>query len=77
MTLSDVLELMDWYDPNKTYEVTKHSARSLKAAQGYTLAGEIPDSTSSQDGTMLVWEVPDNPEPVTTKSFLRNLWPKE
>ncbi len=52
------LEAMEGYSADKEYLVAKHSDKARQRSLGRVFAGEIPDSTGSQDGTMQVWEVP-------------------
>ncbi len=60
--MRELLEAMEGYDSAKEYVVAKHSASASQLRQGRRFAGEIPDSTGEQSGTMQVWEL--NPKPV-------------
>jgi len=64
---------MEGYDPKKEYVVAKHSDKFMMLRKGRVRAGEIPDASGDQDGTMVVWEILSKdpqvvaePEPVET-----------
>ncbi len=52
------LMAMEGYDKDKNYVVAKHSDNFMMVAKGRIRAGEIPDASGQQDGTMVVWEIP-------------------
>lgn len=57
--MSNSIEHLKGYHKYRTYVIAKHSAAAEQLAQGRSLFGEIPDSSSDQGGTMQVWEVPE------------------
>ena len=61
--LMDHIEALKGYNHGKEYVVAKHSETALNLAKGRKLLGEIPDSSTNQDGTMQVWELPQATKP--------------
>ncbi len=62
------LMAMEGYDPKKNYVVAKHSDKFMMLRKGRIKAGEIPDATGNQDGTMVVWEIPSDDPQVVAES---------
>ena len=44
------------YDPSGDYIVGRHRDASFMISKGYALVGEIPDATTNDKGTMLVFD---------------------
>ncbi len=76
MSMAEALELMEGYDKEKEYVVAKHAAALAQRAKGRKLAGEIPDSTGEQNGTMQVWEVSPEAMDEALDEMLGNQDPK-
>ncbi len=68
------LMAMEGYDKDKNYVVAKHSDRHVMILKGRMLAGEIPDASGEQNGTMQVWEIPD-PTKIDVNSILTAPYP--
>lgn len=59
---------MEGYDKDKRYVVAKHSDSHIMIIKGRVRAGEIPDASGDQNGTMVVWEILSNDPQVVAES---------